>query len=888
MAFAATLGALTEELVQVITSTSSQSDPNRFNVLRESSLRKLRHHNFLRTNQFVVEEKLDGFEEHFRVVNRDGLADALRERLDALSRISTKWTPDILHLLLQLEDQPIKKSKLTDLDLLNESDQDSGPPLKWDDIAKEEGWDQDRDLWRNVNFERGSSGDDDFESVSDLSSEAENTSLSSVEARYQKTPADYLVESVDESRLDQVRETQLWRNAVTPKDATGRSLKISVPESHVVREVLFMLNGLESTLFDTQGVPSLQYQLNNTSWDVYKALLGSFGEAGRQLSILREFAKATQHIPLLQAFREAVERRLRSFDREISNLQARYVDIQQDVVISLARVLNDVKPHLQPLTCLSDIIQRLQQSRYPRPFHYLELLFEVAGVSQLEGNDVVYEFIATLFFECFQVYLRSIRLWMESGELIDGDKTFFISSSPTQIPLSQVWTDQFTLRKTSDGILYAPRFLQPAASKILTTGKSVVVLKLLGKYQAAGTSVPEHPLHADGDFKSRYGLFEPFSEVFNHAFETWMQSKHHAASTTLQRTLYDSCSLLSVLSALERIYLMSDGACSDMFAFAIFNNIDVLNANWHDRFNLTSLAHDAFGNIANAHRISVSVLADGLADNITEIRRSVRKGLPSVRIIYRLSWPVRMVLTDESLAQYQAVFTFLLQLRRASSVLHKYRLVSDSVAGTSIASSEQAMYYGLRSKFLWFCNTLQSYLSTLVLGPLTAQLRVNLQRADDVSDMIAAHSTFTKQMISEMCLSSKLDPIRQCILDLFDVVIRLQDARQLESEREQEETQELSRLSFMSSPMKQGSRRYMKSGEEEDETFLLEQDRSSMMQDREKTFAEVLGKARADSDRHLRFICSGLRGVARASGDTASGKWDTLAEMLEIGVQERR
>lgn len=791
-------------------------------------------------------------------------------------------------MLLQLEDQPIQKSKLTDLDLLKEPEEDTGPPLKWDDIAKEEGWDQERDLWKDVNFEGGSSDDDNFESTSDLSSEAENTSLSSIEARYQKSPADFLVVSQDENRLNQVRETQLWRNAAAPKDPAGRSLKISIPESHIVREVLFMLNGLENTLFDTQGVPSLHYQLKNTSWEVYKALLGSFSEAGRQLSVLREFANTTQHVPLLQVFREAVERRLRSFDREISNLQARYVDIQQDVVVSLARVVDDVKPHLQPLACLSDIIQRLQQSKYPRPFHYLELLFEAAGVSQLEGDDVVYEFIATLFLECFQVYLRSIRLWMESGELIDGDKTFFITSSTSQVPMSQVWRGQFTLRKTSDGILYAPRFLQPASSKILTTGKSVVILKLLGKYQPISTLVPDAPLEVDGDFASRYGLFAPFSEVFNHVFDKWMESKHHAASTTLQRTLYESCSLWSVLSALQHVYLMSDGSRSNMFAFSIFNNIDLLNANWHDRFNLTSLAHEAFGNVANAHRISVSVLADGLADTVTEIRRSVRKGLPSVRIIYRLSWPLRIVLSDESLAQYQAVFTFLLQLRRASSVLHRYRLVSDSVVGTSITSSEQAIYYGLRSKFLWFCNTLQSYLTTLVLGPLTAQLRVSLQQAEDVSGMIGSHSTFTKQMINEMCLGSKLDPIRQCMLDMFDLAIRLQDARQLESEREQEEAQELSRLSVMSSPIRQGKQKYMKSDDEEDETFLLEQDRSSMMQDREKTFAEILVEIRADSDRQLKFICSGLRGVARASGEGAAGKWDTLAEMLEVGVQERR
>ncbi|KAI0885189.1 Spc98 family-domain-containing protein [Annulohypoxylon maeteangense] len=884
MAFAATLGALTEELVEVITSTSIQSDPQRFNVLKESSLRSIRYHNFLRTNQFDVEGKLDGFEEHFRVVNRDKLADALRERLDALSHISNNWTPDILQLLLLLEDQPIKKTKLADLELLKAPEEDPGPPLRWEDISKE-GWDQDRDLWKNARF-NGDSSDEYLDDISNISAEDELTSVSSTEAQYQKLPTDFIINSQNEDGLSQVRETQLWRNTVPSKDAAGRSQKIIMSEFQAVREVLFMLSGLKNTLFDPQGVPSLQFQLKYTSWEVYKALLGSLSEAGRQLYILREFAKHPQHVPLLQVFQEAVQTRLRSFDIEISNLQRRHVDIQEDVVISIARVLDDVNPHLRPLASLSDIVHQLQRSKYPHPFHYLELLYDSAKVAQLEGNDVVYEFIATLFFECFQVYLRSIRLWMEAGELIEDDKTFFISSSSGQVPKSQVWADQFTLRKTSDGILYVPRFLQPAASKILITGKSVVVLKLLGKYQPTNVQTPESSLEVSGKLMSTYGAFAPFSEIFNDTFDKWMESKHHAASTTLQRTLFESCNLWSVLDSLRHVYLMSDGSRSDSFTFAIFNNLDLLNANWHDRFNLTSLAHEAFDALPDAHQIAVNVSADGLKNNVTEIRRSVHAGLPFIRIIHRLSWPIRIILSDESLTHYQAAFTFLLQLRRATYVLHKHRFVSDSISGTAITSSDQSMYYGLRAKFLWFCNILHSYLNTLVLEPLTAQLHETLRQSDDVTAMVASHSAFTKQMIGEMCLGGKLDPIRQCILDMFDLTIRLQDARQLESEREQEEFQELSRLSVMSSPMKH--KRYLKSDEEEDETFLFEQDKSLMMQDKEMSFTEVLREIQADFDRHLKFISSGLRGVARASGDTAAVKWDTLAEMLEVGIQGRR
>ncbi|KAI1500949.1 Spc98 family-domain-containing protein [Biscogniauxia marginata] len=881
MVFAAKLSALTEELIEAITSTSDQSDPDRFNALRESSLRKLRHHTYLRTNHFEVEESLDGFEEHFRILNRDGLADALRERLDALAQHSNKWGPEALNFLLQLSDQPIQKSKLYDLELLKEPNEDPGPHLKWDDIAKEDGWHEDRDLWKTVHFGDYSSDDDYVDDKSDASVDSEETSPSSIEAQYRKRPTDYLDTSQDTYGLEVVRKNQSWRTAVPLKDASGRSRKMVITELQAVREVLFMLSGIENTLFNEQGVPSLKFQLTHASWEVYKSLLNSFGEAGRQLSILRTFSKQPQKIPLLQVFQDAIGNRLISFDKAMSELQAQYVGAQQEVVVSLARISTDVEPLLRPLVALSDIIQLLQQTKHPHPFHYLELLFDAASITQLEGDVAVYRFVGEIFFECFEIYLRPIRLWMETGELIESDKIFFVSSSPADMAKRQVWTDRFKLRRTVDGALYAPRFLQPAASKIFTTGKSVVVLKLLGKHWSSKSQIPEPPLRFDADLASDHGSFALFPEVFNSLFERWMQSKHHAASATLRQTLFQDYSLQPVLGVLQNVYLMSDGSRSEEFSSAVFNNIDLLNSNWHDRFNLTEQACEAFNNLTDTYRIAVSVPPDHGRSNVNDVRKSVRVGLPLIKMTYRLSWPIRIILSDESLAQYQSVFTFLLQLRRANYVICKHRLMSDIAADVS---PEQAVYYGLRSKLLWFLNTLHSYLSTLVLSPLVAKFHEELKQAEDVDSMIMAHTTFAKRMIDETCLGSKLDPIHQCILDIFDLAIKLEDGRRLESERMSEESQELSRLSIMSSsPMKAEKRRYVKPSEEEDETFLLEQDKGAIMQE-SKTYAELLNGVRADLDKHLKFVCSGLRGVARASRNAAASKWDTLAEMLELGI----
>jgi gamma-tubulin complex component 5 len=823
---------------------------------------------------------LDGYEERFRVLNRDGIADALRDRLDALALCSTKWTPDALHLLLQLADQPVQKSTLTDLDLLKEPEGKPKSRLKWSDIAKEEGWNEDRDLWRNVDF-GGYSSDDGFtDHESNASAQSENTSPSSVEARYRKQPTDYLDDLHGELDLDDIRVSQAWRSKITTKSPTVRSSKATITELQAIREILFMLSGLDNGLFDSQGKPSLNIQLRHASWQIFRSLLVSVSDARRSLSLLRQYVQRQQEMPLLQVFQAAIEKRLRSFDVTVAGLQTHYASIDQDTVVSVLKLLNDLDPHLRLLKCLVDVIAQLEQSEHGRPFLYLELLFDSAHAFQLEGDEGAYCFTGQLFFECFEVYLQPIRLWMESGELVGNDKTFFISSSPVEVPSSQVWANQFMLKRTPQGTLFAPRFLQPAVSKIFTTGKSIVILKLLGKNWRTQEEELEPTTQVDMGATSD---FVPFSEVFRNMFDQWMKSKHHAASTTLKQTLFQACNFWSDLHVLQHIFLMSDGSRSDQFANAIFNNIDILNVSWHDRFNLTEIAREAFDGLVEPHRLIVSASQDSSALSVKDVRRTVREGLPSIIITYRLPWLSQIVLSGESLDHYQSVFTFLLQLRRARSELIKHRLVSSGFAQATI---EQHTFYGLRAKLLWFCNILQSYLSTLVLRPLISTFLEQLRQAEDVDQMFTTHSAFARRMLDETCLGVKLDPIRQAILDIFDLAIRLQDACQIESERVEDETQELSRLSIISLSGKTGPKRYIKTSEEEDETFLCKQDQSAMTQDTEKPFRQVLGEIRSHLDRHLKFICGGLRGVARASGTEAAGKWDILAEMLEVGIRE--
>ncbi|WYZ38760.1 hypothetical protein EsH8_III_000674 [Colletotrichum jinshuiense] len=889
MAFAAKLGALTDELVEVITSTSDkQISRGRFNILRESSLRSLRYHNFLRTNQFDVEHQLEGLEERFRVHHREGLADAFRERLDALSPFRTKWHPDILHFLLELADQPTQKTRLSDLELLKEPEEDPGPPLRWEDIAKEDGWHNEADIWKSIDYSDGS-GDEYGESKPDTSSESDDTSLSVLDDSVGRKPEDFEIVLGGETALKLVQDGQAWRTEAK-NPSSGRQHKVTVTEFQATREVLFMLQGLPTTLFQKDGHPDPTYQMSNVAWDTYKALISCFSEHGRHLSQLRTFGKRAQTAPLFQVFRDNVMASLQLFDKRIADIQGRLAVPREDTVVSMAAILQELNPHLEPLRSLSEIVQKLYDPANGGAFRYLELLYDEIAMAQLSGRNVIYDFLGEIFFNCFQVYLRPIRLWMSEGQLMPGDKIFFVSESPTQVPLRQVWQEQFKLRRTPDGVLHAPSFLQPSVGKIFTAGKSIVVLKHLGKFESLRDlwDTREPPLTFDTVCPSGLEL-APFPELFASAFNLWMQSKYHATSETLKQTLFDSCNLEAGINALEHLYLMTDGAAADAFCKGVFARLDNLRPDWHDRYSLTGLAQEAFWSRVDATRVVVTVQPEGQKKSVVAARDLIRTALPEIFLQYRLPWPVQLVVTEETIAQYQAVFTLLMQIRRAVGLIQRNRILDELATHRDIWGN-RALYYLLRSKLMWFCNCIQTYLATLVLAPYTESLRKNLRQAYDVDAMISTHATFVKQVVDAACLGRKLDPIRGGILDIMDLAAKLEDAQSASVAEEAEEAQELSRLSLMSSPMKASPRRrkpvlYAEDSDDDGaESFGRGSKRGAI--NAGKGYIECLREIRSDFERHLRFICGGLRGVARASSDEAAVKWDILAEMLEAGVRE--
>lgn len=779
----------------------------------------------------------------------------------------------------------MKNTSLADVESLRPPDIFVEKTWKWRELVREEPLLRDK-IWKNINYAVESSEDEPWSDSEEEKDSVAETTESSVED-YTARPED-LALPISSLALESLKEDQFWKKVkLKPANIVDayfdRPEPVAISELHAIRETLFMLRGLptsiylseltvssrvdltlpEETLFEKIIMKPVEgFSLSTLSKSVLYATFTLFASFGATLAFLRTWKPMHNRDPLMRRIHQEISEHVQAFDSFLTTLESKYQEPKFDVVVSLAGIQSEVTAQMSLYQHLERLIQ---ENKKWVPYRWLEALFASTTLAQTSGNMKMYASMGNLFFSCLSVYLRPLRKWMEDGEL---SPDFFIKqSADTESKLSQ-W-ERYTVSLDTDrnpqGI---PKFLKAAVARILTSGKSVVVLKKLGRYDAMREtwSTEEPALTFEAVCGGGATGLMPFEELFDEAFGKWVTAKHHTTSSMLRKCLFEECGLSTSLDALERIYFLSDGATSTVLADSIFARLNTAKNAWNDSFTLTELLRETIGLTEGVVLENLRVSSTPLAADADTARRTV-KSLASIQVVYRLPWAVSLIVRPATLSTYRKIFTLLLQIRRASTILTISRHLS---------TSEPAGYFLVRNKLLWFTRTLYNYLTSMVLVPNIKTMRREMAEADDVDKILASHNSFIKRLRDQLLLGKRLELIHKTILQVLDLAITLEDAREKNADpdmalREKTEKDNASHSEFESS-------------DDEDED-----DKDELMSDLparpEMSYSQTLRHLIAEYERLSHFITAGLRGVARTGKEEM---WDVLAEMLEAGRQEER
>ena len=773
MAHSVHVASLTDDL---ISRTLTRGNVDEFKRLASTIFAKAPHG---RTNQYEVLARMQGLEEKARILNNDPLADALHDRLHELSLKAENWIPEVLSFLLQLSDRPVHKSKLEGLSLF--PSKSPRAPLTWSDILADDPLDDPDEVWKDIDF-RSSASDEDDEIDLDAGDGSENLSvLVTRDPDVLKPCLENFLEAGERRESEQTVAAPCSKTAIHERVGQvlgpGDDLSRVSTESQIVREIIFMLLGLPTTIFtqsqDDRIALSWRTELRHAASKSITGLLAEFTKIGQDLLCIRQWSAKVSNIPLEQIFQASIASRLHEVDQLLNTIQAEMLDDHTHAVRSLLQLYHEVSESSRLILQTTKFLIRLRDiSTSELPLQILEFLFDKTCVNQAIGDISGYEYMARLFFDCFHTYLRPVRLWVEKGRLDGRDDAMFIKRDEKEVPLDSLWQEQFHLVKGESGNLYAPKFLHLATRKILNSGKSNDFLRRLGyNVEEQLGECSSHPPLSFEDVcgPSIDGRLAPFSVLFETAFEHWIAGIHLSSSSILHDRLEVDLGLQRSLQALEYIYFCRDGALSDQFTTGISERFERGHCRWDESFALTELIRDVYRGLSCIDHVHIEVHMISKSSRRQSSRMRQPMGvLEDVKLDYILPWPITNIIRPATSEVYQRVWVLLMQVQRAKHLLQRQKPTKRPRAAVE---GRLMLMYSVHHRLLWFTNTILIYLTDMVLSTNTASMRRSIELAVDVDAMIEIHDAYVAKLRDQCFLTKEHRSLLQAIVSLLNLTV---------------------------------------------------------------------------------------------------------------------
>lgn len=836
MAHVAKLTELVQSLIARITGATDGRK------VKDSTIKSLRDAGHARTNQFAVKARLDGLVEKFTVLDRDDLATALQLRLDELPA-SEKILPEILALLLDLSDRPQDKTRPADVEDLGVAAADaSNTGLTWAEIVRDDPFDDDG-IWDDIERGYHSSGDEagnanDIGLQQTLStratSVAEDESIEALARAHLSKPDEHLRDEYVESKVS-------FSGSDLPRP-------LLVPELTLIRESLFMLRGLPSSVFtldDRDGLVSMKLtpMLTASSPAAVCDVLEQLADTGSQLNSLRRWVAATQQVPHMRTCQNSIQLLLLEFNTQLSSTEQYLVTPEAKAVVSILRVSTEVQMLARPLMGVFKSVQDAKgRISAEAPFALLDSLHTEACQAQAAGQDLLFNALTAVLFPGTSTYLRAVAEWITTGQLQREMQDFLVVDQRPECDMGQAWHARYDLRRLDSGRVSAPCFVLDFADKIFALGKATIFVHLL---QQDGVELDAPPPALPDLSPITQQLEEtsllPFSQLFHDTLSNWIDKiSLSVAPSSLAHILLDKHGLLNDLASFDFIFSSRDGMLFHSFAETVFFRIDTPGGvAWSDRFLLTELARDTLGSAPNVQSDNLSVTAQ-LEDKHAE---SVIKALGAVNVEYYVSWLVQNIIRQKSSVTHSRLFAFLLQVSGAKYILDGGFFSLRSLASTTLQSQTRRLLR-FRQRMLALLDILHTHLTTAA-GLLAVEMRDALSKASDIGAMAAVYVSYDKRLALALLSSENLAPIRDAVTGLLVLCERLRESWN----------------------------RVVGAGESAEE-----------VEGRASHGPTLVGIAsmEAEYERDLSFVTAGVRGISRACGERL---FETLADRLEWGVR---
>ncbi|CAH1773165.1 unnamed protein product [Owenia fusiformis] len=251
-----------------------------------------------------------------------------------------------------------------------------------------------------------------------------------------------------------------------------------------------------------------------------------------------------------------------------------------------------------------------------------------------------------------------------------------------------------------------------------------------------------------------------------------IEHKYLHVCKSLLDILVQEFHLMDYLASMRHFYLMEASDTMYDFYIDIFDKLR-LHEDWKDVSYLNLVLHDALQQHHPEEASRLSLFIDE-TKGAKDIKGPVN-ALDSLALLYKVPWPVNVVISSKCQDYYNQIFTFLLQIKRAKYSLDELRFI-DLKGQDGGQRSEHLIHrmHLFRMKLLHFVNSLHNYIVTRILQNTGLEFQEDIQQAPDLDQVIKLHNTYIANIYDRCLLHQRVAFIKEAVLKVLNLVFAFQ------------------------------------------------------------------------------------------------------------------
>jgi gamma-tubulin complex component 6 len=238
----------------------------------------------------------------------------------------------------------------------------------------------------------------------------------------------------------------------------------------------------------------------------------------------------------------------------------------------------------------------------------------------------------------------------------------------------------------------------------------------------------------------------------------------------------ENLNIISHFKSLRNYFLMMNGEFSISVCHQLFTKLE------------NNIKPSELLNYQSLHMILDHALSNSRHDENTEQLSFIVKNIPEnfeiyspavlnmLTLSYKLQWPLNLILNPETMEQYQAIFNYLLKLKRISWVLDECVQLLKTLHkkhGKNLLHSPQFRnVQQIRHKMTHVVHCLENYVTRNVLQISWIGFMEDLKKAESVHCVYKKHTSFLKRILFLCLLNKKSAEFQRQIEDSFKVILR--------------------------------------------------------------------------------------------------------------------